>query len=208
MIALAAPAAGGAATTTVQRTIQDCDGDQLLEVTFGEQHIPFDSPPASPPDPCTAEAGEGTSLRLPPSASIINFLQLSDFQMVDEESPARVEWLDGTQRFPGLQPFSAAYRPQESLTTQITEAMVRQARDTVSPVTAKQLELTILTGDNADSQQYNETRWFINILDGTTTGANPDPEMQDPFDPAGARSRDRKIDPNSGIPTPPCPGTA
>ena len=86
---------------------------------------------------------------------------------MDEESPARVEWLDSTQRVPNLQPFSAAYRPQESLTTQITEAMVRQARNARSPVTSAPLDLTILTGDNADSQQYNETRWFIDILDGT-----------------------------------------
>ncbi len=72
-------------------------------------------------------------------------------------------------------------------------------------MTGKQLELTILTGDNADSQQFNETRWFIDILDGTTTAANPDPEMEMPSD----RDRDRKIDPNSGIPTtsPACPGT-
>src|SRR3712207_1766025 len=117
--------------------------------------------------------------------------------MVDEESPGRVEFLDGTQRVPGLQPFSAAYRPQESLTTQVTEAMVRQVRNTRSPVTSAGLDLTILTGDNADSQQYNETRWFIDILDGTTGPENPDPEVR-----VGQRGQDRKIDPNSGIPGP------
>jgi len=109
---------------------------------------------------------QGQPLHLPPSASIVNFLQLSDFQTVDEESPARVEWLDATQRIPGLQPFNAAYRPQESLSTQIIEAMVRQARNTVSPVTSRHLDLTIVTGHNADSQQLNETRWFIDLLDG------------------------------------------
>ena len=119
----------------------------------------------------------GRSLRLPQRRRSSTSLQLSDFQIVDEESPGRVEFLDTTQRAPGLNPFSAAYRPQESLTTQITEAMVRQARNTVSPVTGARLDLTILTGDNADSQQYNETRWFIDILDGTTGNENPDPEM-------------------------------
>ncbi len=190
---LAAPAAA-APTTTVQRTIQDCDGDNLLEHAAGEDHVLFGSPFG---DEGCEEQGGGEELRLGPDDSVINFIQLSDFQMVDEESPARVEFLDGTQRFPGLQPFSAAYRPQESLTTQVTEAMVRQVRNARSPVTSAAPELSILTGDNADSQQYNETRWFIDILDGTTGAENPDPEMETPGEGPG---RDRKIDPDSGIP--------
>jgi 3',5'-cyclic AMP phosphodiesterase CpdA len=200
-LALLAPAAGAAPATTVERTIQDCDGDDLLEYAFGEEHVEFpDTPFPQPAGPCLDD-GLGERVRLPRSASILNFLQLSDFQIVDEESPARVEWLDATQRIPRLQPFSAAHRPQESLTTQVTEAMVRQVRNAVSPVTGQPLELAILTGDNADSQQYNETRWFIDVLDGTTGPENPDPEMQ-----AEPRT-DRKIDPNSGIPAPGCEAT-
>ena len=182
---LAAPAAA-APTTTVQRTIQDCDGDNLLEHAAGEDHVLFGSP--FDDEGCEKQEG-GEELGLRPDDSVINFIQLSDFQMVDEESPARVEFLDGTQRFPGLQPFSAAYRPQESLTTQVTEAMVRQVRNARSPVTAAAPDLSILTGDNADSQQYNETRWFIDILDGTTGPENPDPEMETPARAPAATAR-------------------
>ena len=190
-----APPAAAAPRTTVQSTIQDCDGDNLLEYSFGEEHVPFGSPFDT--EGCTREAGEGEKLQLPNRASIINFLQLSDFQTVDEESPGRVEFVDGSQRAPGLQPFSAAYRPQEALSAQVVESMVRQARNTTSPVTGSKLDLTILTGDNADSQQYNETRWFIDMLDGTTGSGDPDPEMETPGTSDG---RDRKLDPNSGIP--------
>jgi metallophosphoesterase (TIGR03767 family) len=161
------PPAIGAPHTTVEKTIQDTDGDNLLEPAPGEDYTVIGAP---------------ENFR-PPRDSILNFLQLSDFQAVDEESPARVEFLDSTQRLPAS-PFSAAYRPQEAVTTQITEAMVRQARNTTSPVTGEQLDLSILTGDNADSQQYNETRWFIDILDGG-----------------------KKIDPNSGVPVPGCEAT-
>jgi len=196
-----APPASAAPTTTVQRTIQDCDGDNLLEYAIGEKHVPFGSP--FDEEGCTRTAGQGEGLHLPNTASILNFLQLSDFQTVDEESPGRVEFVDGTQRAPGLQPFSAAYRPQEALSTQVVESMVRQARNTTSPVTGNRLDLTILTGDNADSQQFNETRWFIDMLDGTTGAGDPDAEMQAPSDAAGGR----KLDPNSGIPAPGCEAT-
>src|SRR3954454_2071985 len=116
-LALAAPAYA-APTTSVQRTILDCDGDNLLEPAFGEPHTVFPgSAQDHGQDPCQQRL-TGESLNLPPSASIVHFLQLSDFQTMDEESPARLDSLDATQRAPFLQPFSAAYRPQEALNTQ------------------------------------------------------------------------------------------
>ena len=185
-LALLATPTGAAAQTTAQRTIQDCDGDNLLEYAPGEPHVLFGSPSSG--EDCASQAARaGRDDDGHDAAVLLNFLQLTDFQMVDEESPGRVEFVDGSQRAPGAQPFSAAYRPQEALTTQVSEAMVRQVRGATSPVTGTKPSLTILTGDNADSQQFNETRWFIDILDGN-----------------------RRIDPNSGIPTAQCgatPGT-
>jgi hypothetical protein len=83
VVAVAAPATSVPVTTLV-RTIQDVDGDNRLEFAPGEDY---------------SVIGADQDFR-PPRASIINFLQLSDFQMVDEESPARVEFLDQSQRGP------------------------------------------------------------------------------------------------------------
>src|SRR3954465_11495474 len=109
--------ASAAPTTTLQRTIRDCNGDNLLEFTNGEPYIDLATQSSGAEDSCSPD-GSGTRPHLPAGASILNFLQLSDFQTVDEESPGRVEAVDTTQRVPGLNPLSAAYRPQEPLSTQ------------------------------------------------------------------------------------------
>jgi 3',5'-cyclic AMP phosphodiesterase CpdA len=196
LIPLSRPVGAAPVDTTV-RTIQDRDEDNRLEFAPGEGHIVLQGPEGFEP---------------PHDGSIINFLQMSDFQMVDEESPARVEFLDITQQGP-FTPFSAAYRPQESLTTQIAEAMVRAARNARSPITQELLDLTILTGDNADSQQFNETRWFIDILDGAKF-VNPDSGIPNPFCPHtvpgsvydGVQGDDQYYDPDNSGPNTDGPG--
>src|SRR3954452_25636420 len=116
--ALLATGATAAPRDTTVRTIRDTDDDNLLEYAPGEDY--------------TYLGPEGASYRPPVRASIQNFLQLSDFQDQDEESPGRIEFLDRTQQ-PPVSPVNAAYRPQESLSPWVVEAMVRQARNSVSP---------------------------------------------------------------------------
>src|SRR4029079_1955103 len=57
--------------------------------------------------------------------SLVYFGQLSDFQLADEESPARVEVIDPLSTPLNL-PFGAAWRPWEALEPQIDESMIRQ----------------------------------------------------------------------------------
>src|SRR3712207_3154959 len=84
--------------TTLQRTIRG-DGDRTLKYGPGlprvTRSLAWDD-----------RRGVGRPL--------VAFKHLSDIHVLDEESPSRVEWLDGCGT-----PFSAAYRVQEALTTQI-----------------------------------------------------------------------------------------
>jgi metallophosphoesterase (TIGR03767 family) len=113
--------------------------------------------------------------------SLAYFGQLSDFQLADEESPARVEALDSVAAS-----FSSAFRPWEAMEPQIDDSMIRQvnAFSGAGPVQAGNgshppMDFTIDTGDSADSQQLNETEWVRTLLEGGSLDPNSG------VDPAG-----------------------
>jgi metallophosphoesterase (TIGR03767 family) len=122
------------------RTIVDRNRDNRLE--YG---------PAEPIQVRTdlAQRGSGRTAR-----QLIYFAQMTDTQLLDEESPLRVEFMDRIGP-----PYEAAYRPQEGLLPLVLAEEVRAVR-------ALRPELVMVTGDNTDNTQRNEARWFIDILDG------------------------------------------
>jgi metallophosphoesterase (TIGR03767 family) len=105
--------------------------------------------------------------RLARRRSLLYFAQLSDFQLADEESPARAEALDIVDS-----PFTSAWRPQEALEPFTVDQVVRQVnRFDQSPIRNQsrrraRMALTITTGDSADNQQINETKWVVRLLEG------------------------------------------
>jgi metallophosphoesterase (TIGR03767 family) len=133
-----------------------------------------------PGEPYTVrqELGAAGPTRAADRTSLVYFGQLSDFQLADEESPARVEVIDPLSTPLNL-PFGAAWRPWEALEPQVDEAMIRQVNQfaAASPVADgsgahSAMDLTIDTGDSADSQQLNETLWVRTLLEGGALNPN------------------------------------
>ena len=143
--------------TTLRRTI------------VGKGNRNLDYGPGSPRVTRSLEWGSKKAAGRP----LAGFKQVSDIHVIDEESPARVEFLDGCGT-----PFSAAYRVNEAMSAQIGHSMLKRlAKIKRGPATGVPLDFVVSTGDNADNNQVNETRWFIKLLNGaklTPNSGGPD----------------------------------
>lgn len=177
MALVAAGVASGCATTTpadeppristLERTLVDADGDGRLETGAGEPLRPRrelinDAPRSTGPPPRAPEAP-------------VSFVQLTDLHIRDEESPARVPFLD---RFGN--PFTSTFRPHESLSHQVAVAAVR-AVNRLDP------QAVVVTGDFLDSAQANELDGALSVLDGgrvrPDSGARGYDGVQEPTNP-------------------------
>lgn len=114
-----------------------------------------------------------TGSQVTKSARLLNFFAITDTHMTDEETPASAMYFGYKGGFIG------GYSPVLLFTTQVFDAAIR----TINLLhKEKPFDFGISMGDDCNNTQYNELRWYIDILDG------------------------KKIIPDSGIKDDPKPG--
>lgn len=109
-----------------------------------------------------------TGLSTTNDAQLLRFFTMSDIHIADKESPAEAVYLGykvGT---------SSAYSGVMLYTTHVLDDAVK----TINALHKKnQFDFGITLGDALNSAQYNELRWYIDVLDGKNI--NPDSGVKD-----------------------------
>jgi metallophosphoesterase (TIGR03768 family) len=133
-------------------------------------------------------------MNAPNAADLLSFFSISDIHITDKESPAQAIY-PGWSAPPGSPPLmNSSYSPIILSTTQVLDAAIQ----TVNALHKKSpFDFGISLGDNVNNSQYNELRWFIDVLDGKvitpSSGAHAGADTIDYQKPYKAAGLDKEI---------------
>jgi metallophosphoesterase (TIGR03768 family) len=137
-------------------------------------------------------------VKAPNAARLLSFFTMTDIHIADKESPAQplyVGWIaEGWTPDNGSTYNTSAYSPVVLATTHVLDAAVQtiNALHKVSP-----FDFGISLGDACNNTQYNELRWYLDVIDGKvitpSSGANIGAATIDYQKPYKAAGLDKSI---------------
>ncbi len=128
------------------------------------------------------------------SARLLSFFSMSDIHITDKDSPAQVPYFGWSGPFGGGGLFVSAYSPIMLSTTHVLDAAVK----TVNALHHQTpFNFCLMLGDVCNASQFNELRWFIDVMDGQritpSSGAHLGADTVDYQKPYQAVGLDRSI---------------
>jgi metallophosphoesterase (TIGR03768 family) len=128
------------------------------------------------------------------AARLLSFFTISDIHLADKESPAQPLYVGWNAAYGAPNSCGSAYSPVVLSTTQVLDAAVQ----TVNALHKKTpFDFGISLGDDTNNSQYNELRWFIDVLDGKvitpSSGAHDGADKIDYQKPFKAAGLDKEI---------------
>jgi Divergent InlB B-repeat domain len=130
-----------------------------------------------------------------PTETLLHFFSMSDIHIVDKESPVQAIFGAFTPGMGFGKTNTSAYSPVMLSTTHVLDAAVQ----TINALHRNRMpfDFGISLGDDANSNQYNELRWFIDVMDGKkitpSSGAHRGASFIDYQKPYQAAGLDKSI---------------
>jgi metallophosphoesterase (TIGR03768 family) len=123
---------------------------------------------------------------------LLNFFTMSDIHITDKESPNQLIYLQ--RLWPALPVSASVYSGVMLYTTHVLDAAVR----TINALhRQKPFDFGLSLGDTCNTTQYNELRWYIDVLDGKvitpSSGAHLGADTVDYQKPFRAAGLDKEI---------------
>jgi len=124
--------------------------------------------------------------------TLLRFFTISDIHITDKESPSQLIYLQPLNEYHFEAGVTSVYSPTMLYTTHVLDAAIQtvNALHKHNPI-----DFGISLGDTCNSTQYNELRWYIDVLDGKiitpSSGAHVGAgsiDYQKPYKAAGLNS--------------------